>query len=41
MKAIMITLAAAATIMLAGCDIEVDAQLPGVESSYVSLPDDS
>ena len=36
MKVIMFALAVTATLTLAGCDIEVDAQLLGPESSYVN-----
>ena len=41
MKAILFMLAIAGMLTLSGCDIEVDAQLPGAESSYVSLSDNS
>ncbi len=36
MKAILFMLAIAGILTLSGCDIEIDAQLPEADSSYVN-----
>ena len=36
MKTILFILAIVGMFTLSGCDIEVDAQLPGADSSYVN-----